>query len=225
MELMERSKCGRNMKHEDLRNKTKKNRAVTHRNLRYTAVTAMLVIAICGCSKGPDKYELREQAIALYEQQDYQGAIEKLNEALTASDGQVSQLQLDILEYRGECEIRTGDYDAAKDTFTALSELLEESTEKERCRELKKELETLDNIRKAAELFNAGKYADAYDAFSEYAVLDGTITGQAATFNKAVCAEYIGEFEEAYKILTEYLAHFPEDEAARREANFCKSRM
>ena len=41
----------------------------------------------------------------------------------------------------------------------------------------------------------------------------------------AVCAEYIGEYEEAYKILTEYLAHYPEDEAAGREANFCKSRM
>lgn len=195
------------------------------RIIQSAFILAAAAAALCGCSKGPDRYALREQAIALYEQQDYSGAIERLNDVLAASDGEVSELQLDVLEYRAECEIRTGDYASARDTYAALSELLDEGGDKERCKELLSELGALDKIKEAADLFNEGNYADAYDAFSEYAVLDGTITGQAATFNKAVCAEYMGEFEEAYRLLTEYIAHYPEDEAAKKEADFCRSRL
>lgn len=184
-----------------------------------------MVAALTSCSKGPDKYELREEAITLYEQGDYAGAIKAFDQALDASDGQVSELQYDILKYRGECEIRIGDYTAAKTTYSALVELDKNSGDSQKAEALLSELGALDEIKKAADIFRTGNYADAYDAFSEYAVLDGTLTGRAAVYNKAVCAEYIGNFAEAYMLLSEYLEAYPDDAQAKRELEFCKTRQ
>ena len=82
----------------------------------------------------------------------------------------------------------------------------------------------LDKIKDAAELVREGKYADAYDAFAVYAKLDGTLTGRAAVYNQAVCAEYMGNYQEAHEILSKYLEMYPDDEAAKKEAEFCRTR-
>lgn len=200
----------------------------TNRYMKRISCLALLALAglLAGCKeKGPDKYELRDAAVAIYEQGDYEGAITAFNQALAASGGEVTELQYDILKYRAECEIRTGDYTAAKETYTALLELEPEGADHDSSEELLRQLGALDKIKEAADLFRSGKYADAYDAFEEYAVLDGTLTGRAAVYDRAVCAEYMGRYEEAYNILTEYLVKYPDDEAARKEANFCRSRL
>lgn len=191
-----------------------------------TAAAAALgaAVILCGCEKGPDKYEIRESAVALYQQGDYAGAITAFNEALEASGGEVTDLQYDILKYRAECEVRTGDYVAAKKTYSALVELEGESGDNGRAAQILGELGALDEIKDAAELVNEGKYADAYDAFAVYAKLDGTLTGRAAVYNQAVCAEHMGNYQEAYEILSKYLEMYPDDESAKKEAEFCRTR-
>lgn len=191
-----------------------------------TAAAAALgaAVILCGCEKGPDKYEIRESAVALYQQGDYAGAITAFNEALEASGGEVTDLQYDILKYRAECEVRTGDYVAAKKTYSALVELEGESGDNGRAAQILGELGALDEIKDAAELVKEGKYADAYDAFAVYAKLDGTLTGRAAVYNQAVCAEHMGNYQEAYEILSKYLEMYPDDESAKKEAEFCRTR-
>ena len=185
------------------------------------AITAAaLMLTACG---GEDKYALREQGIEFYNSGDYVAAIDAFDKALDASDGQVSELQYDILKYRGECEIRTGDYTAAKESYTALYELCDDK-DKARIDEIYNELGALDKIKEAADMLKSGSYTEAYDAFSEYAVLDGSMTGRAAVYNKAVCAEYLGNFVEAYELLSQYLDKYPDDEAAKKEAEFCRTR-
>lgn len=185
------------------------------------AITAAaLMLTACG---GEDKYALREQGIELYNSGDYAAAIEVFDKALDASDGQVSELQYDILKYRGECEIRTGDYTAAKESYTALYELCDDK-DKARIDEIYNELGALDKIKEAADMLKSGSYTEAYDAFSEYAVLDGSMTGRAAVYNKAVCAEYLGNFDEAYELLSQYLDKYQDDAAAKKEAEFCRTR-
>ena len=191
-----------------------------------TAAAAALgaAVILCGCEKGPDKYEIRESAVALYQQGDYAGAITAFNEALEASGGEVTDLQYDILKYRAECEVRTGDYVAAKKTYSALVELEGESGDNGRAAQILGELGALDEIKDAAELVKEEKYADAYDAFALYAKLDGTLTGRAAVYNQAVCAEHMGNYQEAYEILSKYLEMYPDDEAEKKEAEFCRTR-
>lgn len=182
---------------------------------------AVLVLTAC---TGADKYALRDQGIELYKSGDYEAAIEAFDKAMEASDGQVSELQYDILKYRGECEIRLGDYSAAKESYNALYELCKDSTDYADIEQIYNELSSLDKIQAAAELIKSGKYSEAYAALEKYARADGTFTGAAAIYNRAVCAEYLGNFDEAYELFEQYLKVYPEDEAAKKEAEFCRTR-
>ena len=191
----------------------------------YSAILILMLAAamLTGCT-GADRYALRDNGIELYNSGNYAGAIEEFDKALDASDGQVSDLQFDILKYKGECEIRTGDYAAAKDSYTALYELCKDDPDISRIEEIYNQLGALDKIKEAADLLKEGSYTEAYDAFSEYAELDGSMTGRAAVYNKAVCAEYLGNFDEAYELLKAYTDMYPDDEAAVKEAEFCRTR-
>mgnify|MGYP004468317563 FL=1 len=192
------------------------------KRIKYGMAITAAALMLTAC-QGEDKYALREQGIELYNSGNYAAAIEAFDKALDASDGQVSEFQYDILKYRGECEIRTGDYTAAKESYTALYELCDDK-DKARIDEIYNELGALDKIKEAADMLKSGSYTEAYDAFSEYAVLDGSMTGRAAVYNKAVCAEYLGNFDEAYELLSQYLDKYPDDAAAKKEAEFCRTR-
>lgn len=183
-------------------------------------MTAMMLTA-CG---GEDKYALRDQGIELYNSGDYEGAAELFDKAMDASDGQVSELQFDILKYRGECEIRLGDYSAAKASYDALYELCKDDADYAEIEQVYNELSSLDKLQAAVKLMQSGSYSEAYEALGSYAKADGTFTGAAAMYNQAVCAEHLGNFEEAYALFSQYLGVYPDDESARKEAEFCRTR-
>ena len=187
------------------------------------AALFMTAIMFTACG-GEDKYALREQGIEHYNSGDYAGAIELFNEAMDASDGQVSELQYDILKYRGECEIRLGDYSAAKKSYEALHELCSDSLDYAEIEQIYNELAVLDKLDAAVKLMKSGSYSEAYELLSTYAKADGTFTGAAALYNQAVCAEHIGNFDEAYALFSQYLGVYPDDESARKEAEFCRTR-
>ena len=183
-------------------------------------MTAMMLTA-CG---GEDKYALRDQGIELYNSGDYEGAAELFDKAMDASDGQVSELQFDIIKYRGECEIRLGDYSAAKASYDALYELCKDDADYAEIEQVYNELSSLDKLQAAVKLMQSGSYSEAYEALGSYAKADGTFTGAAAMYNQAVCAEHLGNFEEAYALFSQYLGVYPDDESARKEAEFCRTR-
>lgn len=194
----------------------------------FMAACAAIIAALAfsGCAdKGPDKYELRKEAVALFNAGDYEGALNKLNEALDASRGQVSELQYDILRYKAECQLRTGDISAARDSYNALLELDENDSNLAQYEGLLAELNALDEIEKSAELFEAGSYADAAEAYRQYAALDGSISGKTAWYNLAVCEEYSGNYEEAAELWQQYTDMYPDDESAAKEERFTKSRV
>lgn len=188
--------------------------------LAVLIMTAMMLTA-CG---GEDKYALRDQGIELYNSGDYEGAAELFDKAMDASDGQVSELQFDILKYRGECEIRLGDYSAAKASYDALYELCKDDADYAEIEQVYNELSSLDKLQAAVKLMQSGSYSEAYEALGSYAKADGTFTGAAAMYNQAVCAEHLGNFEEAYALFSQYLGVYPDDESARKEAEFCRTR-
>lgn len=194
----------------------------------FMAACAAIIAALAfsGCAdKGPDKYELRKEAVALFNAGDYEGALNKLNEALDASRGQVSELQYDILRYKAECQLRTGDISAARDSYNALLILDENDSNLAQYEGLLAELNALDEIEKSAELFEAGSYADAAETYRQYAALDGTISGKTAWYNLAVCEEYSGNYEEAAELWQQYTDMYPDDESAAKEERFTKSRV
>lgn len=197
--------------------------------LRIFLVTFFLSILsfllMTGCvSTDKDRYELRKEAISLYNDGNYEEAIDLFNKALNSRPGEVSDFQYDILKYRAECELRSGDYEKAKETYQALLSLDEEENQ-ERYNALLDEFEKLDEIEEANSLFNEGDYTAAYDKYKTSASLDGTAAGKIAWFNEAVCAEYLGNYSEAYSLYSEFASEYPDDAEAIKEAEFCRSRI
>ncbi len=67
-----------------------------------------------------NKLAYRGKGIAYLRAEDYAAAIENLNKALECANGHVSQVEFDVLKYRGEAETASGDYEAAIETYSIL---------------------------------------------------------------------------------------------------------
>lgn len=184
---------------------------------------AVLCAFLTGCASA-ELYTLREQAIAEYQKGNWQQARELFDEALSYGNGEVAEAEFDILKYRAECELRCHDFEAAEKTYGILLELDPSGENKELFAELENEFAKIQQINDAFALMESGNYKEAYEAMDAFAGLGGDQAEAEAWFNKAVCAEYLGNWEEAEELFRDYLAVYPEDEEAQKEYRFLKTR-
>lgn len=93
--------------------KQKKKRPLTMRGvLRIFGVVCFLVILLYGISFGV-KYSMREKAISLYQQEDFDGAIDMFYEALKPRLPLMESFDNDVRFYLADCYINVGEYSAA----------------------------------------------------------------------------------------------------------------
>lgn len=192
------------------------------RGILIAAAASVLVFS--GCGKKMDKYELRELGIEAMRAGDYEGAKQRFSEALDASKGQVSDLQYDILKYRGECELRLQQYEEAKNTYTILSELDTDAENQKAYQAILSEMDGIDQLSEAKTMMDEGDYQGAYDKLELLADLKTGMVGRIAWFNRAVCMENLQKFSEAEEAFSQYLEAYPDDEAAQKEVDFLKTR-
>lgn len=69
-----------------------------------------------------------------------------------------------------------------------------------------------------------GQYEEAKESFKKGLGVQTGELAQALNFNYITACEYLGEFEEAKNLMTEYQRRYPGDEAAHHEAVFLKTR-
>lgn len=69
-----------------------------------------------------------------------------------------------------------------------------------------------------------GEYQEALEAFEEGLKQDNVTIAQTLSFNKIVAYEHLGEYKKAFALLEEYLKKYPDDESAKREYDFLKTR-
>lgn len=188
------------------------------------AAAAVSALLFSGCGRKMDKYELRELGIEAMRAGDYEGAKQRFAEALDASKGQVSELQYDILKYRAECELRLQQYEDAKNTYTALSELDTDAENQKVYQAVLSEMNGMDQLSEAKSLMDEGDYQSAYDKLDLLVDLNTGMVGRIAWFNRAVCMENLQKFSEAEEAFSKYLEVYPDDEAAQKEVDFLKTR-
>jgi len=90
----------------------------------------------------------------------------------------------------------------------------------------------LDENEGNAEIYNqlglckleAGEYREALTAFEAGLAIEGNALVQSLSYNQIVAYEYLGDFSTAETLMKQYLASYPDDEAANREYIFLKSR-
>lgn len=191
---------------------------------RIILSAACMTLLLSGCNGGRDIHELRAEAIEAFDSGDYAGAERLFDEALEAQWGRVSDLQTDILRYRAECELQQGKFDEARTTYEALLNVDSDEEGQGFYEDILEELGSLDALSTMVSDIEAGEYQKAYDLASQYASLEGTAAGRLSWFNKAVCAEYLGNYDEAYALFNEYLKVYPDDADAEKELEFLKTR-
>lgn len=69
-----------------------------------------------------------------------------------------------------------------------------------------------------------GEYQRALEAFQAGMKLENNGVMQSLTFNEIVAYEHLGNYEQAYVLLDNYLKNYPDDEQARREYDFLATR-
>lgn len=90
----------------------------------------------------------------------------------------------------------------------------------------------LDEHPESAEIFNqlglckmkSGEYEEALSAFRSANNVENNGMSQTLEFNLIAAYEYVGNFKQAAVLMEEYLKKYPDDEAAKREYEFLKSR-
>lgn len=188
-------------------------------------------------SRKPKDYD---RLIAIYEVLDYFGFREDgqayLRAALEAGDKQMSKYYIGrIYYYLGEYQKATLALEEARDEGGVESYLY-----------LGRAYEATGDYNYAASVYNSylakyegnaevynqlglcqtylGDYQKALTAFQAGMQLDEGGMQQTLAFNEIVAYEHLGEFKQAYVLLTEYRKNYPDDSQAKREYDFLSTR-
>ncbi|MGN0402159.1 MAG: tetratricopeptide repeat protein [Acetatifactor sp.] len=181
-----------------------------------------------------------DRLIAIYEVLDYFGYGEEgqayLRAALEAGDKQMSKYSIGrIYYYLGEYQKATLALEEARDEGGVESYLY-----------LGRAYEATGDYNYAASVYNSylakyegnaevynqlglcqtqlGDYQKALAAFQAGMQLEESSMLQTLAFNEIVAYEYLGQFEQAYVLITDYLKNYPDDEQAKREYDFLSTR-
>jgi len=200
------------------------------RRVNMTGLTVLMVLIVltlgCILTGCADRklVTVRSEAVQAFEEKDYQKARELFDKALSYGNGQVDEIEFDILRYRAERELRLGDYEAAEKTYQILSELDTSEDGRILYGNLQEQFERLRILTEAEKRMDSGSYEEAYALLEQLAGLGGDAVSAAAWFDRAVCAEYMGNWDVAAELFGDYIAIYPEDTAAKKEYDFCITR-
>lgn len=121
-------------------------------------ILASMHLTACG-GVTEEMLELRESAISMMEEGDYEGAVETFN-GLVDEATKVTEFELDILKYRAEAEFLLEDYAAAVHTYRTLMQVDEGSVHPEYYYFSALALAKDGQFAEALEVLNAGREFD-----------------------------------------------------------------
>ncbi|MCR4956120.1 MAG: tetratricopeptide repeat protein [Lachnospiraceae bacterium] len=102
--------------------------------MKRLTVALLLAVSIlttgCAVANPHEDKELsyREAGIAAIEKGDYDGAVTNLQKSLDASNGRISDVELDVCYYKGYALLKAGKTDEAKKVYNAIINYDEEAT-------------------------------------------------------------------------------------------------
>ena len=179
----------------------------------------LVVLLVFGVGKlverfaGPGKTQLRKEGIEKLNSGDLEGAVADFDQALEKAgnkSNKASAFNADVLWYRAEAEMLLADYEAASHTYDLVAE---------------------QGGDKISSLYMkavcAGKLEDKDQAAAAIPKEDtqGLTLLKELAYNKAVCLEYRQQYRQAQAEFETYIKVFGDDEDARHEIDFLKTRQ
>ncbi len=232
------------MRTEYQREKLRRRRKREVRMIIGTVVMVVLLV-VGGVGYGIVKFQQSsetnaylEEAIVLFDQSQYEDAIIKLEACLKYSGSTIGTFEEDVLRFRGEAEMKVGNYPAALHTYKLLLESDKNSDSYKRlvaiCQMesgLYEEALAYEPLSArvyysmALDLIEAKDYEAALESINKGKTYkDGSVASDLA-YHEAVIYEYLGDFEKALDLFYQYVEVYESTEAIEREIEFLESRV
>ena len=163
--------------------------------------------------------EYTEQGIYYLKKEDYTEALNNFNIALQNGNGEVSDVQYQLLLYKAECLFMLKRYDECRKIYNTLVTI---DKKNKQYNELNQIMTNLDNLSSLKDSLNNDDLIKAEEMIS---ILKNTNLEHDKTFvfNQAVLYEKKGEWKDALNMFEYYLTQNPDDEKAIHEINFIKN--
>lgn len=163
--------------------------------------------------------EYTEQGIYYLKKEDYTEALNYFNIALQSGNGDVSDIQYQLLLYKAECLFMLERYDECRKIYNTLVVI---DKNNKQYNELNQIMTTIDNLSNLKESLNNDDIVTAEELIS---LLKNTNLehDKAFVFNQAVLYEKKGEWKDALNMFEYYLTQNPNDEKAQHEIDFIRN--
>ncbi len=195
-----------------------------------------IVFAVSRHRREKQKQEFLKAGVELLEQESYEEAIARLDDALQWSQEKIGEFETTVLLYRADAEFRLQDYDAAQNTYTLLMDQDPENADYKKgvalCLIEKGDYDAalsygvmdgyICNL-KAVEQIQAGEYDAALELIERGKAAGDSL--QDLSFNEAVAWENKGDFAKALELFEAYAAQYGADDTVERELAFLRSRQ
>ena len=186
--------------------------------IRIILLYILMIFVLISC-QNKEIAEYTEQGIYYLKKEDYIEALNNFNIALQSGNGEVSDIQYQLLLYKAECLFMLKRYDECRKIYNTLVTI---DKNNKQYNELNQIMTNLDDLSTLKNSLNSDDLIKAEEMIS---LLKNTNLEHDKTFvfNQAVLYEKKGEWKDALNMFEYYLTQNPGDEKATHEIEFIKN--
>lgn len=186
------------------------------KNSIKTVLICIVFLLFTACAKNNKILEYRREGINAIRNNNYSDALNYFNIAIKTGNGQVGELQYDLLMYKAECLFMLGKYEECRNVYSILVDINPNN------KQFKELYGLLNDISKLTELKNALNNDDTELSAELINQIknSGIEHDKSVLFNQAVLYEKQGNWRDALNTFNYYIKLYPNDQLALQEINF-----
>ena len=190
-------------------------------NKKILYILILICFILTACTNRNKIMAYRAEGINSLQNKNYKEALDYFNMAIQAGDGQVSELQYDLLLYKAECLFQLGDFSASRDIYNVLLKVSPNNPQFKDIFSIISSIASLDELRSALDNNNLEHAQELIDNLKQ----TGLEHDRSVIFNQAVLYEKQGQWKYALDQFKYYLTQFPDDKKAMHEIDFINAQL
>lgn len=191
-----------------------------YKKILFCILALLLLFSFTGC-KQSKILRYRDEAIEKYKAEDYEEALNLIDSSLNIGNGEVGDVQYDLLLYKADCLIRLGRPYEAREIYEVLVKIDKRNKDYQALYNQINNVLSLVDFQKA---LDEDRISDAIALYDNIKAL-GLDHERSVLFNRAVLYEKQGKWKDAENAFNIYLNEYPDDEDCKREIKFIKAQM
>ena len=176
----------------------------------------IIFLLFTSCGRNNKILEYRREGINAIRNNSYEDALNYFNIAIKTGNGQVSEIQYDLLLYKAECLFMLGKYEECKNIYSILLDINPNNKQFQELYGIFKDISKLTELKNALNNDDIELSEDLINQIKN----SGIEHDKSVLFNQAVLYEKQGNWKDALNTFNYYIKLYPNDELALQEINF-----